>query len=354
VVFAAAAVLGACGNSSSSGGNDADIDAPELGDGDLDMGDSGPIVLTCDFTEAADSTNDLLSMAEATGKTLGTRITVCGEIDNGHFDAGSGRVDADGFEFTIGTDTDVLVHILGTGIAMPDDTVIQLFENTTFVAFGVVEGDHGTMAAHLPAGDYRVAMASFDSADISAPIAYQLTIVPDTPATRCPAATTGGFAEAGDGGSNNGNDVVDYESSSNTPSSLSASGTDVPEATGITADPAMQYRVTGSSADVNPADDYEDRDTFAFTTGASTTQMTIRLNWASTSMDLDYRVYPAIGSGDPLSIVGGLDESPMEEEFETFAVKPSTTYWLWIAAEDGATGQPSPYAATLCGEQFSP
>ena len=116
----------------------------------------------------------------------------------------------------------------------------------------------------------------------------------------------------------------------------------------------MQYRVTGSSAAVDPADDYEDRDTFQFTTGATTTQMSIRLNWTSTTMDLDFRVYPVIDSGDPLSVVGGLDESLMEEEFETFAVKPSTAYWLWIAAEDGASGQPSAYEATLCGEMYAP
>jgi hypothetical protein len=197
-------------------------------------------------------------------------------------------------------------------------------------------------------------MAAFDTADISAPITYQLTIVPDMPATRCATLATGGFPEASDGGSDNGNDVIDYNSTSNTPSTLSASGTDTAEVTGITAEPATSYRITGSSADVDPADDYEDRDTFAFTTGATTTQMSVRLDWASTTMDLDYRVYPAIASGDPLSIVGGLDESLSEEEFETFAVKPNTTYWLWIAAEDGATGQPSPYAATLCGEAFSP
>ena len=49
-----------------------------------------------------------------------------------------------------------------------------------------------------------------------------------------------------------------------------------------------------------------------------------------------------------------LAEAASEYEFETFAVKPSTTYWLWVAAEDGATGQPIGYDATLCGEVWSP
>jgi hypothetical protein len=111
--------------------------------------------------------------------------------------------------------------------------------------------------------------------------------------------------------------------------------------------------VTGISELVDPDDDYQDRDTFAFTTGSATTQMSIRLNWAATTVDLDYRVYPETTAA-PLSIVGGLDESQSEYEFETFAVKPNTTYWLWVAAEDGSTGQPAAYGATLCGATWSP
>ncbi len=349
---AIALVATACGDAKTSGTHDGAVDSTGNGD-DLDVGDSGGnTVLTCDFTEAADTTNDTIPGAELTGMTLGTRLTICGNLNNGHFDASGELVDADMFKLTIGADADVLVHLIGT-VSAADQTVIQIRQGGTFFGFGVVEGDHGTVAAHLPAGDYTLVVGAFNSADLSAAGAYQLTIVPDMPATRCAKLTTGGFPEAGDGGSDNGNDVIDYNSTSNTPSTLSA-GADAPEMTLITAEPGMSYRITGSSAAVDPADDYEDRDTFAFTTGASTTQMSIRLNWASTSMDLDYRVYPAITSGDPLSIVGGLDESLSEEELETFAVKPSTTYWLWIAAEDGATGQPSPYAATMCGEAFSP
>ena len=43
----------------------------------------------------------------------------------------------------------------------------------------------------------------------------------------------------------------------------------------------------------------------------------------------------------------------MEDEFETFAVKPNTDYWLWVASEDGAAS-PMAYKATLCGETFTP
>lgn len=336
------------------GGDDAPsspIDATIFPGDDMLFATDAPPQGACDYTETADATNDLVSTAEATNLTFGTRITLCGAIDNGHF--ANGTVDADAFRITIATETDVLIHMTGTGLAGPDQTVLQIRQMGNFFGFGVVEGDHGTLAAHLPPGDYVIATAAFAGSDLAAPIAYQLTVVADAPATRCAKLTTGGYVEANDG-AGDGNDVISYDAGADPSSSLTASATDAPEPTGITAEPGNRYRITGSSAAVDPADDYEDRDTFAFTTGATTTQLSVRLNWTSTTVDFDYRVYPETTSGDPLSIAGGLDESPAEEEFETFAVRPNTTYWLWVAAYDGATGQPTAYEATLCAETFAP
>jgi hypothetical protein len=354
VVLAVFVAWTGCGASTGAtgpdGGGGDDVDAEGI---DAALTD-GSVAITCDFTEAADGTNNPTTNAELTGLTLASRLTMCGAINNGHF--ASTVVDADAFKFTIAADTDVVMHIFGTGIEGPDDTIIQLRQGTAFIAFGVVEGTHGTLSAHLPAGDYVAALASFNSTDIGAPINYKVTIVPDMPQQRCAKLSSAAdFFEANDGASDNGNDVIDYNSTANTPSTLSASSTDIPEPSAITvgAVAGTHYRITGISANVNPADDYEDRDTFAFTTGPDTTQMSIRLNWGATTVDLDYRVYP-VSTTAPLSIVGGLAESTSEFEFETFAVKPSTTYWLWIAAEDGATGQPAGYDATLCGETWSP
>lgn len=350
------AVLAGCGASTgadkpdAAGGDDADTTI------DIDAAtDGGTSSINCDFDEAADSTNFTTTAAETTNLTLGTRITMCGAINNGHYEPSPDLVDADAFKFTISADTDVVMHLFGTGIQNPDDTVLQIRQGTAFIGFGVVEGDHGTLSAHLPAGEYVAAVASFHNADLGAAIPYKLTIVPDQPQTRCAKlTTTADYPESADG-TGNDNDVIDYNSSSNTPSTLSASSTDMPEPTNITvpADSSMHKRISGSSANVDPADDYEDRDTFAFTTGSTTTQLTIRLNWGATTVDLDYRVYP-VSTTDPLSIVGGLREAASEYEFETFAVKPSTTYWLWVAAENGATGQPIGYDATLCGEAWAP
>lgn len=345
-------LVAACGDAKNSARPDAAVPV----DGDTINGDvfDGSIEPVCDFVEMADTTNAMISAAEATGLTLASKLTLCGTVNTGHYEAGSELVDSDGFSFTLAADTDILVHIASAGFDVADDTILQIRKNgvTQFFGFGVVVGDHGTLATRLPAGEYVALMGTFNGSALATAIDYRITIATDMPATRCARVTTGGFAEAGDG-SGDGNDVIEYDASANPSSSLTPAA-DTAEATGFIVEPAMQYRVTGTSAAVDPADDYEDRDTFQFTTGATTTQMTIRLNWASTAMDLDYRVYPVIGSGDPLSIVGGLDESLMEEEFETFAVKPNTAYWLWIAAEDGATGQPSAYDATVCGEAYAP
>jgi hypothetical protein len=342
--------LAACGDDSNTAVRDAATSDGNDHDAMTDIDAAVPA--TCDYTEAADGTNGTVTGAETTNLTLATKLTLCAQIDNGHFS--QQVVDTDAFKFTIAADTDVIMHITGAGIDALADTLIQLRRGNAFVAFGVVEGDHGTLIAHLPAGEYVAAMAAFNGSDLAAPVPYRLTIATDAPATRC-AALTGAatYTEANDGASHNGNDVINYNSTSNTPSTLTASTVDAPEPTNITVASGMRYLIAGSSADVNPPDDYEDRDTFAFTTGPTTTQMTVRLNWPATTVDLDYRVYPPSTTA-PLSIVGGLKASQSEYELETFAVKPNTTYWLWIAAEDGSTGQPAAYAATLCGETFTP
>lgn len=343
-----ALVVAGCGDDAGSGMVDSAVtqdDAPSQTDGST--------MVTCDFTEAADATNGAAAGAEATSLTLATKLTLCGAVNNGHL--ASGLVDADAFKFTVSADTDVLLRVTGGGLeALTDMDIVIADPSGASVGFGVFEGDHGTLAARLPAGDWLAVAQAFNGSDPAAPTSYVMTVVTDTPATRCAKATGGTtFPEAGDGGSDNGNDVITYDASSNPESNYTAASGDAPEATSFSVAPATQYRITGSSANVNPADDYMDRDTYAFTTGATTNEMSIRLNWAATTVDFDYRVYYSTGA-TPTSFVGGLLTRNTEDEFETFATTPNTTYWLWVAAYDGATGLPAPYQATLCGESYAP
>ena len=338
-------MLAACGG----GDSKRDVDAPPGDDAAIDAAPA-----TCNFTEAADATNNTSPTAEATMLAFGAaKTTICGTIDNGHFEANNGRVDVDTYKVAVSADTDVLVHLTGAGIEALQRVVIQVGSTAGQQRnLAVVEGDHATLSARLPAGEYVFAVSAFAAADVTAGVPYTLTIVADAPATRCAKATAAAdFTEANDGVAHNGNDMITYDGAANPETDITTSPADSPEPTNLTLAAGTSYRLTGSSAAVDPPDDYEDRDTFAFTTGATTTQLTIRLNWTATTVDFDYRVFPA---NMTLSVTGALASSPVEDEFQTFAVEPNTMYWLWVGAYDGATGQPTTYDATLCAETFTP
>ena len=300
-----------------------------------------------------DATNDTPAMAENSNLTLGTeRLAFCGTFDSTHFDANMDLIDADGITFNVTAQTNVIVHLIGPQIAGGgfDFVGVNLQKGNALFGQGVFHGDHATFAFTLPAGAYVLGIFAADTSAASAPVNYQVLISVDTP--RCAAKTSA--ADHTEGTDNGQNDVIDYFFSSNQTSSLTP-GADAPEMTNVTVASGTSYLFDGGMADVDPQspdDDYEDTDTYLFTTGPSTTQMSVRLNWTGTTSDLDYRIYP-VPTGDPSSIVGGLDNRDMEDEFETFAVKPNTQYWLWVAAEDGAAGV-TPYKATLCGETFTP
>jgi len=342
--------LAACGGD--GGGNKPD--APGI---DIDAAveiDAPGTTATCSFTEAADATNNTSPGAEATMVAFaGTKSSICGSINNGHFNMTQRSVDNDAYKFSTAADTDVLIHLTGTGVETLG-RVVLLVGTTTGMGrnVGLFEGDHGTVSVRLPAGEHVVAVSAFNQADITAAIPYKLTIVTDMPATRCAKVTAAAsYTEANDGAANDGNDVILFSQAANPTTSLTTSATDAPENSGIMAAPGTNYRITGSSANVNRTDDYMDRDMFAFQTSATTTQLSIRLNWTATTIDYDYRLFPM---GSLLTVTGGLLTANTEDEFQTFAVKPSTTYGLWIGAYDGSTGLPAAYDATICAETFTP
>lgn len=339
VALVVVALLAACGDDSPSAGVDAGIDSGTDG-GTIDN-------IPCDYTESQDLTNSTVPNAEPSNLTLGaSRIVICGKMDTGHYDATQQLVDADGIEFSVAAETDVIVHLVGNGVAMPDRMIVQIIHaDNRLYGFGVVEGDHASFIFRIPADEYVLAVYALNGAALSSAIDYKVLIDIDTP--RCAAKSVADHNEGTDGGAN---DVIDFTFNSNNQSSLSASTTDAPEVTNFTIASGSSYAIAGTMADVDPPDDYMDRDTFAFTTGPTTTQMTVRLNWPTVGADLDFRLYPA---GIPQSFAAGIDTANTEFELETFAVKPNTMYWLWIAQEDGTTA-PATYSATLCGETFTP
>jgi len=119
----------------------------------------------------------------------------------------------------------------------------------------------------------------------------------------------------------------------------------------LTAQAASKLHLSGLSADVSQASGstYKDGDTFSFQTGTLTTQMTIRIDWAGGTADLDYALFVA-GSSTPAFFSGDTNSSL---ELSVFAVQPSTSYQLWLGAKASSSGLPVAYDISLCSDSFA-
>jgi hypothetical protein len=356
LLFAAAA----CGDN-----NDAPAkpDAREFPDATLDA----QVPIECVYNETADATNDDLlgnGTAEATGISFGTAGTaICGKINNGHYNNPSDNVDVDSFGFTVPAQSRGILYAAGTGLETFDSVLVEINGvNTATSEYGSFEGTLSVVAADLPPGDYVITIAAYDPADIAAAIDYKLTLQLD-PVSRCAKSTaTAAFTEsleqASGGATGGANDVYEIRYTNNS-RSLTASPTDMPETTGVTVEPAMSYRVTGTSSTFTATplswmDSFKDRDTYAVTMGATTNQLAIRLNWGGTNHDFDLFVFKFDGTPGLLEKSVGWKGASMEDEFTTLAVTPGGTYWIVAAADDDSTGQPVAYDLTFCGDAVTP
>jgi len=333
-------VLTACSyhTPSQSGDDDGGTDGTPAADAAPDAA-----LLPCDYTEQEDTTNGTTAGAELTGLTFGAPIIVCGQVDTSQLSAAN--VDLDAYRFTVPATTDVLFHLTGEGLDTLDGVVIQMLDiGGSQIALGTLVGTHATLPAHLPTGDYVLGVRADSRVTPASPIAYRLTVVSDQPEVRCPKGATMKYVEANDGPSSDGNDMVAYdtgiEQKSLTPEA------DVPEPAGDSA-PALQ--ITGIADNVNALDNYQDRDAYELKTGATTTQLTVRLDWTNASTDLDLL---ALFKDTAKSFGGGLSPLGIIEEYDTFAVEPDTRYWVWVGAFDGSSA-PASYDITICNEQLA-
>ena len=340
-------LVGGCGGGASAHDPDAATDtAPPIDVPPLDAPPAG-----CDYSEQHDLTNDVIAtggIAEATGITLATRAVICGAFEHTHFD-GDLTVDVDTYVITLAAPADVLVRLHGAGAESIELVGVDVYGGPTFaqhVAAVTFYGDHGVTAVHLAAGTYQVIPFALASAAIAATLPYKLELALDAPDTRCAALTSGGYAEAHDGASSTGNDVVQIPSGA--PPALTTSTADAPEPSGLVLAPASRDRLTGTAADVATADQYEDKDAFALASGTAN-ELTVRLAWSGTA-NLDFFLFEA---GNPDPVLRAL-ATTAGTETATFSLKPSTDYWLLVGALAGGTGLPASYAATVCGASYLP
>ncbi len=298
----------------------------------------------CNYTEQRDETNDDVAPAtgtpEATSLTLGSSTTICGTFNSTHFD-GDITVDVDGFTVAVASDTDLLVRISGAGAEAIELVGVDIYGGPNLnmrAGANTFYGDHGVTAVHLSPGTYELLPFAFNSTAITADVDYRMTIESDNPATRCEELTTGGFTEG-----TADNDVVAFPASGGP---MLTAANDSPEMTNIVLGPTGRF--AGTATDIAMQDTYEDRDTFAFATNASTNEATLMLKWTGAA-DLNFFLFEANNLEAIVRAIGTTAGS----ESTVISLKPSTNYWFVVGAKAGSTGLPASYSATLCGASFT-
>jgi hypothetical protein len=359
-ILAAAALAGACGDDGGEATPDARINLPppDASPTDPDANNTPVCTVTGDYVEAGESGNDPFAngTAEASGQSLTVEgsYTIGGCIDPNQ--AAQDYVDADAFTFTVGGTDPVWVTLDATsadGTAADGTEVLITNEAVDTLIDGAVLGDgNAVMApARLDPGTYVLVVVNSTA---TAPLSYQVTFsgLACTPL----AGGTADYVEANDGADNRGNDVatVAYGEEA-TEVMLTANADDVPEDTGITAAAGMSYLITGNTAQVTPlGDDYLDRDTYSFTTGADVDRAAIIINWTDTTapddMDMDWWLWPA-GNVTAMSAVSTGTIIGIVDEAVGTLVEPNTEYWLWAGLyNDGPTipAGGEAYSITVC------
>jgi hypothetical protein len=310
----------------------------------------------CNYTEAHDTTNDYLEDPTAIEETNidfapGDTRTICGTINNGHYDAAFGSVDIDNYGVTLTHDADVLVRLTGSAQNISSVGIFAVTDTGGAAGGGYYLGNHAVFSQHLAAGHYQFSVEAYDDHDATAPVPYKARITTDNPEMRCPDLTAAAnYTEAGDGATNDGNDIVAIDYSA-TQSFVLTGAADVPEPTNLILG-VTNYRITGTSASVSGQGSYYDRDDYLITTGATTNELAIRLKPGSAVADMDYYLFAenrvnALGNSSATIGLG-------KEEFATFAVNPNTRYWLWAGkligtGSDASTNTTSIYDFSICG-----
>jgi hypothetical protein len=317
----------------------------------------GDNVSPCNYREATDTNSG--EIAELTGLVIDNlSASVCGRIDGGHYDVANQIVDTDRFRLTIGGTGDILVQLVGdTSASLFSEIDVRVFDTSRFpklVAAGRLDlalADHLAFAAQLDPGDYDFVVAAQAPGDLSGTSDYRLRVSPG-PAKRCPVPMGEvDYREAHDGPDATGNDMVDVDFKRSVWLTRSSGA---PEPTRLSVRARDSFRLSGESAAIDPTtrnDEYLDRDTFAIHTDSTANELSVRLDWSSTTdagADLDYLV---IEPSTLAAVAIANTTSVTEHEFQTFAVKPSTDYWIWVGAFKGSSGA-TPFDLAVCGGHF--
>ena len=305
----------------------------------IDAVDAAPDTPTppagCDWAELFDATNH--TAPETTGLAFATQLVMCGHVDAGHTNTTTMLVDADAFGFSLASERSIRVELAGDfGALGVELSIVNRFGDP--VTTSTFAGTHAVTAAKLPAGSYGVAVRAIGTEPASA-VAYEATITVD--AASCMVTAAAAYTESA-----SDDDVVEVRFTGDPAlRRVLTSAADAPEPTGLVL--GAPVRITGTSANVDAADDFHDRDTYEITTGATVDTLAVRVDWSAPAVDLDVLVFPASTLPE---IAGATRVSTSGPETATFAVLPSTSYWIWIGGYDTSTGLPITYDVSLCAE----
>jgi hypothetical protein len=351
---------GTTGGNRSSDGGEAPLEGGTGGDAALADGGEGAVSTPrCgDYSEGADASNDYFSpdntngSYEYAGGTFKEGFTVCGAIDTGHYDAARDVVDVDTFAVPFDAAGDYIATI---ELEKPDPTrrvEISFSAPTGVTSRSAVVETRGVASVNAwEKGSGRVSVRVKSDRALPAAVPYKIRLRRDDLSQRCASTTVGdadqSYAESLDGPSSAANDVVrvDFDDDVQTATALT---TDAPEPSAIVIDAGDRSIITGSMANVHYGELYADGDMFEVKTGDAT-QLTLRLDWPGTNADMDALLF----NRDEYWLAGGAYEtSTMGPDVATFAVRPHTSYWLWIAAENDSSSLPRGYSLSICGETF--
>jgi len=349
--------LSACGvTPPTPGGDDTTGSDPTLvGQPPVNTQSSPVPLLACDYTEQADATNDYLassgySLEQSGVMFAGTTRTICGTINNGHFDNYFDSVDVDNYGVDLAQDGDVQVTITGDAGAISSVGVYAYRPDTGFSLGSYFYGDHGVFTAHMLAGHYEFSVEAYDVQDATVEVPYKVQITVDHPFQRCARVThAADYVEQGDGVDAIGNDMVDVDNGQY-PRATRTGGGDAPEIADMMMQAPGKYRIYGDSSARTALGSYFDRDTYAITVGPDTNQMSVRLNWGSPDADFDFYVFQPDST---VAISQAVTTKQGEDEYATFPVIPGHQYWLWVGASTSSSAMPADYDASLCPQIYT-
>jgi hypothetical protein len=295
------------------------------------------------YDEAAEDAND--SGAEGTGLTIDENtVRICGELAD-RVPIG-GVVDTD--RYTVSTARPFLIATISApGASAYQQVALQLGMQQA----ALLVDDEAEVSA-VGSGTVTLVVQASNPAAIGQAVAYEISIRAGTSDDLCGTEDPAGYVEMLDTAANmyTGNDVL--SSLLQQPFVLTASPDDLPEETTFAVDDVARFKVGGIATNtVAQADMYKDRDTYAFTTGPTTTHLTVNLSWPEDTttnddnVDLDYFV--AVESTlQPVQAAVAIGFTGLE--YGSSAVLPDTRYLLIVGDWNDAVSD-KPYTVTLCG-----